>query len=238
MKNARGELESRRNFLLRSGGLAAAAALAGPAVFLACAEKKKDDKVEVTPIEDLMQEHGVLRRLMLVYDEIGSRLRGDKEFPGPALTEANGLIRRFIQDYHEKDEEEFIFPRLVKAGKQADLVKVLIDQHHAGRRLIDELNSRLAAGPPKTEADRVVLATYLQAFTRMYRPHAAREDTVLYPAFRTAVLPKEFAELGDKFEDKEQKLFGQGGFEKIVEQVAGLENTLGIYDLAQFTPKG
>ena len=71
----------------------------------------------------------------------------------------------------------------------------------------------------------------------MYRPHAAREDTVLYPAFRSVITPKEFDALGDQFEDKEQKLFGKDGFEKIVAEVAGLEKQLGIYDLAQFTPK-
>jgi len=43
--------------------------------------------------------------------------------------------------------------------------------------------------------------------------------------------------LGDKFEDKEQELFGKDGFEKIVVQVAGLEKQLGLFDLSQFTPK-
>ena len=33
------------------------------------------------------------------------------------------------------------------------------------------------------------------------------------------------------------KLFGEDGFEKIVAQVAQIEKALGIYDLAQFTPK-
>lgn len=32
-------------------------------------------------------------------------------------------------------------------------------------------------------------------------------------------------------------LFGDDGFEKIVAEVAQLEQTLGIYDLAQFTPQ-
>jgi len=42
---------------------------------------------------------------------------------------------------------------------------------------------------------------------------------------------------GCKSEDKEQELFGQDGFEKIVVQVAGLEKQLGLFDLSQFTPK-
>ena len=73
-------------------------------------------------------------------------------------------------------------------------------------------------------------------FIRMYRPHAAREDTILFPALRSIVSAKEFDSLGDEFEEIEEKLFGERGFEKIVAQVAKLEKTLGIYELAQFTP--
>ncbi len=76
----------------------------------------------------------------------------------------------------------------------------------------------------------------MQEFIRMYRPHAAREDTVLFPAFRSIVSPREFDELGEKFEDKEEALFGKGGFEKIVESVAEIEKKLGLNELSKYTP--
>jgi hypothetical protein len=71
----------------------------------------------------------------------------------------------------------------------------------------------------------------------MYAPHEAREDTVLFPALRTLVSKQEYAALGEDFEKKEHQLFGEDGFDKMVERVAAIEKTLGIYDLAQFTPK-
>jgi hemerythrin-like domain-containing protein len=71
----------------------------------------------------------------------------------------------------------------------------------------------------------------------MYRPHKAREDTVLFPSFHTVVSPKEFDSLGESFEDKEVELFGEDGFEKMVGEVTRLEKKLGLYDLAEFTPK-
>ena len=43
--------------------------------------------------------------------------------------------------------------------------------------------------------------------------------------------------MGEDFEKKEHALFGEDGFEKMVDQVASIEKSLGIYDLAQFTPK-
>jgi len=47
--------------------------------------------------------------------------------------------------------------------------------------------------------------------------------------------PHELDLLGDTFEDKEREMLGEGGFEQMVEKVAGIEKTLGIYDLSQFT---
>jgi hemerythrin-like domain-containing protein len=132
-------------------------------------------------------------------------------------------------------EEEHVFPRFEKAGKLVELVQVLRLQHQAGRKITDLLLSRTgarAAGPE----DRRKVAASLQAFARMYRPHAAREDTVLFPALRKVVSPGEFNELGDKFEDQEEARFGKEGYEKIVDQVAGLEKVLGLENLARFTP--
>ncbi len=89
----------------------------------------------------------------------------------------------------------------------------------------------------KSPAEKAELAKYLGLFTRRYRPHKAREDTVLFPAFHFVVSPKEFDSLCDIFEDEEQKLFGKNGFERVVGEVATLERRLGLHELSQFTPK-
>ena len=77
----------------------------------------------------------------------------------------------------------------------------------------------------------------MEQFIRMYNPHEAREDTVLFPAFRKIVSKNEYDSLGEDFEKKEDQLFGEEGFEKMVDKVAGIEKAMGIYDLGQFTPK-
>jgi hypothetical protein len=48
---------------------------------------------------------------------------------------------------------------------------------------------------------------------------------------------KELKDLGEKFEKEEDRLFGDEGFEKTVDQVAAIEKQLGIHDLSGFTPK-
>jgi hemerythrin-like domain-containing protein len=228
-------LQTRRGFIA-TGAVGIGLWLAGPA-HLALAAGKQESKEEVGPAEDLMREHGVLRRVLPIYEEGLRRLNEGKDLPARVITDAAQIIRRFIEDYHEKLEENELFPRFKKAGKLVDLVQVLNDQHQAGRKLTATV---LQAATPAGLADagkRRQLGEALRHFMRMYRPHAAREDTVLFPAFRTIVSAKEYEELGEKFEDKEHQLFGKDGFEKIVAEVAGLEKALGIYDLAQFTPK-
>ena len=81
------------------------------------------------------------------------------------------------------------------------------------------------------------LAEQLRVFNRMYRPHAAREDTLLFPAFHDLLGEKAYKELGDQFEDEEKKQLGNEGFEGAVAQVARLEEQFGFTDLDQFTPR-
>ncbi len=204
------------------------------------AKKNEDVDVEedVSPAEDLMREHGVLKRVLLIYDEAGRRLESGKDLPASVVTGAATLIRDFIEGYHEKLEEDYLFPRFRKAGQQIDLVNVLQQQHEAGRRVTQRILQDCRNGLPKDESGRRDLRTQLYVFVRMYGPHEAREDTVLFPALRRIVSPHEYDSLGEEFEKKEHQLFGEDGFERNVERVAGLEKQLGIYDLSQFTPKG
>ncbi len=235
----------RREFIRKSGILMTTVAVIEPSGLLAQEKAKSSSKKEpgeqneseISPVEDLMREHGALARILLIYDEVIKRLSTGKEFPSDVLVNSTGLIRQFVEDYHEKLEEHHLFPRFEKAGKLVDLVKVLLQQHQAGRRLTDRIRS-LAMLPSIKAGEKTELAKYLGLFIRMYRPHKAREDTVLFAAFHSVVPKKEFDSLGDIFEDEEQKLFGKNGFEKVVGEVAALEKKLGIYELSGFTPKG
>jgi hemerythrin-like domain-containing protein len=198
--------------------------------------KGTGQEADVAPAEDLMREHGVLERVLLIYDACLTRLAKRDASPLPVMVNAADVIRRFIEDYHEKLEEEFLFPRFESAGTLVDLVGTLRVQHQRGRVLTDEIRTLAqTAGPAALENDARLRAA-VDAFVRMYRPHAAREDTVLFPAFRKLVSEKQYRELGEQFEDKEHALFGERGFQGIVDHVAELEKTLDIYDLNRFTP--
>jgi hemerythrin-like domain-containing protein len=230
----------RRTFV--SGLVATGAVICAPAWAMAqqrggpSAPPAETEEEEVAPPEDLMREHGVLNRILLIYDEAVRRLDAKQDLPPDPLRSAASLIRTFIEDYHEKLEEDYLFPRFEKAGRLADLTTVLRAQHQAGRRLTDQLMQLATLQSLKDPARVDSLKSVLRQFNRMYRPHEAREDTVLFPALRQMVSKQEFGALGEDFEKKEHQLFGEDGFEKIVDRVASIERALGINDLAQFTP--
>ena len=198
------------------------------------AKKGAPEKEEVSANEDLMREHGVLNRILLIYDEVHRRIQAKKDFDPAIVGDAAGLVKSFVEDYHEMLEEKHLFPRFEQAGKMIEITVVLRAQHAIGRRITEHLMaSAKAKGKNK---DHSAMAESLEKFIRMYRPHEAREDTVLFPALHQIVSPHEYDAMGEDFERLERKTFGGDGFEMAVNKVADLEKKLGIYDLDQFTP--
>jgi len=234
------EFSTRRDFVRLSAIAGSGVFVAGMATVVAADDKNKGGVVGdegVSPPEDLMREHGVLKRLLLVLGESVQRLEAKQDFPVKALHDAARLIRSFVEDYHEHLEEDFLFPRFRKANQLVDLVDVLKAQHDAGRKATDVMLQLANVKSLKDAEERKKLALAMSQFVRMYNPHEAREDTVLFPAFRKLVSKNEFDSLGEDFEKEEDKRFGDDGFFKIVDQVAAIEKQFGIYDLSQFTPK-
>ena len=91
-------------------------------------------------------------------------------------------------------------------------------------------------GPKISAAHAGPLATVLESFVLMYQNHAAREDTVVFPAWKKNFSDKQLDEISDQFEDIEHKMFGKDGFEDAEKKISAIESGLGLADLAQFTP--
>jgi hemerythrin-like domain-containing protein len=183
-----------------------------------------------------MKEHGVLNRCLLIYEEGMRRIQSKQDASPDVFQHTANLIRHFVEEYHEKNEETYIFPVFKKAGKLTDLVDTLLAQHKAGRAVTAQILALSQPAAFRDATNRSKLVQSCQSFIRMYRPHEAREDTVLFPTLRTILKPKEVESLGARMEEDEQKVLGKEGFEKSVAQVADIEKQLGIYELKQFTP--
>ncbi|HEX4334567.1 MAG TPA: hemerythrin domain-containing protein [Polyangiaceae bacterium] len=232
------ETSTRRGFFhgsLAAGALllvdACSARTAGPG---AASPAKHDDEPDVTAVEDMMREHGVLRRALVVYGEAATRLRSNADVPPGALHRTAELFRAFGEDYHEKKlEEAHVFPAVAGAPGLAALTAVLTAQHQRGRELTDYVLAVTAA--PKVGARSAELAIVLESFVRMYEAHTAREDTVVFPAWKRALPAAKLEEMGERFEDIEHAQFGGDGFELAVRKIDAIEEELGLGDLSTFT---
>ena len=234
--------DARRRFLIRAAtGGAGLLVAAVDSSIVSAAEKrgsqKQAEEKEVGAVEDLMREHGVIRRALLVYRESAAKLRSNPSSVDPgALLKTARLFRTFGEDYHERKlEEAHIFPAVRKAGgPAAGYVDVLIAQHNRGREITDYILAVAGKGAIGS-GDVEPLARVFESLDLMYENHAAREDTILFPAWKDALSERQLREMGDKFEDIEREQFGKDGYEDAVAQIGQIEQTLGFADIAQFT---
>lgn len=222
-------------------GLTGIIALALCWVLLNRASLKKEEQAhqanntEVGATEDLMREHGVLNRILLIYEEIERRFAANGVVNLNLLYEAATIIHTFIENYHEKLEEEYIFPRLEAVGELQDMVQELRIQHGKGRLITQKIRD-LTHHPLLESAQKDELRNLLRQSVYMYRAHESREDTQVFPAFHRITPEKEYAKLGDLFEKKEQETLGEHGFEKTLAHVITLEKELGINSLEHYMP--
>ncbi|HYL74912.1 MAG TPA: hemerythrin domain-containing protein [Bryobacteraceae bacterium] len=230
---------NQHNFNRRQAFLASAAvAMAGLPSAAQDEKKNKAKEPEVTATEDLMREHGVIRRALLVYHETVPLLRAKYASVDPAaLYKTAQLFRRFGEDYHERMlEETHIFPMVRKlSGRAGKYPDVLEAQHRRGREITDYILG-VTKGGRMDAAHAEPLAKAMEGLVHMYQHHAAREDTIVFPAWKNTMSAKQLDEISDKFEEIEHREFGKDGFEDAEKTVDGIEVRLGLSDISKFTP--
>lgn len=224
---------NRRDFVTIASATGAGVILSGRAQ-TAWPSEENGRSHEVTPAEDLMFEHGVIERLLLIYEEAVRRIESDQQVPAKAIRDAAELIRDFSEKYHEKLEEQYVFPRLEQAREHVELTRILRRQHIVGHEISANL---LAMSETKMVAEPKRVAESLRSFSRMYFAHIASENSVAFRTFHGLVSPEQYMELGEQFEGREDLALGEGGFHKIVTQVSDIEKRLGIYYLDTYTAK-
>ncbi|PRZ44070.1 hemerythrin-like domain-containing protein [Antricoccus suffuscus] len=222
----------RRSLILGGAGLVIGAGVAEETNAVARTPPPTEPNIP-SPGEELMVEHGLLKRVLLAYRAAGDQLAAGQTPPAKAIIEAAQLISTYVESFHEGLEEAYVFPRVRQHHN--DLVKTLLAQHDRGRHLTASI--LLAAGDDLSSAPiRDSLRADMAKFVRMYEPHEAWEDTVIYPALRTLTTQRTLDQLAERFAELENKQYGDHALAQMIDRVSGIEEQLGIADLSAFTP--
>ena len=223
----------RRTVLVAAAGLAVGAGGTGLGSALGGGAAPAYRPAPPMPGEQLMTEHGVLKRVLLAYRAIGARLSDGRAVEPGLLLDAAQLVADFVEGFHEGLEEAYVFPRV--AAQHGELVRTLLVQHDRGRHLT-AATLAAAGGDLRASRTRAAVAADLAAFVRMYEPHEAWEDTVVYPALRRVTPQRTLDLLAERFAELENRRYGDDALARMLDRVGGIEAQLGIGELAAFTP--
>ena len=101
---------SRRGLLTGGAGLIVGAGLTGGIDALTTYGADQTPLRPASPGEELMTEHGVLKRVLLAYRAIGDQLAAGKTPPAGVIADAAQIISDYVESFHEGLEEATFSP--------------------------------------------------------------------------------------------------------------------------------
>lgn len=237
----------RRTLLLTAAGaglgsmaLMASQAWGGPAKKAGRKKQAADAAPEEepnSPPEDLMLDHAVAERLLLIYQEGTRRMRAKESVDARVFHETAELVRKVVEDYHQKREEAHILGQFGEHAELAALAKTLREQHGIARKLTDKILEASTAERFAGGDGRRVVGLSCEAYVRMYRPHMAMESTELFQTLYEVVPEKKLDNIAAQFQKLEQQTFDEGGLDKVLADVERLEKELHIDTLESYAPQ-
>lgn len=224
------DLLSRRNFFALAGAT-------GAGLLEGCSKSGRPIEYTATAIEALEAHHGVTRRALAIMDKIKLGIDAQMDISPEIAGGAVSIIAAFMINCHQLLEEKFIYPVFVSSQKTAALIAVLREQHAAACKLTDILKPLCANFSQNDQESRRKMVNMIHLLTRMSLAHESWEDTALFPLLRVAVPGKSYDRLSSEFEQAQTQFLGRDGLNETIQKIASYENSLGMGDLASFTPK-
>jgi len=161
-----------------------------------------DEAHAMRATETLSEDHRLIERVFGALQVAAARL-ADGEAVAPSLfVDAARFIREFADGCHHRNEEEVLFPALVRHGFPLEQgpVAVMLHEHEQGRAhaaALREAADRFAAGD-RSAIPAIVDAAY--AYAGLLRAHIAKEDQILFRMAERAIPQDEHDAIFDAFE--------------------------------------
>jgi hemerythrin-like domain-containing protein len=192
---------------------------------------KAMDKISAT--EELCIEHAMLDRIFLAMDHTLKMAGSGKKADLSPIKKACGMIEAVVNQHHMKIEEDEIYPKFARDAMLSPLVEEFKVQHDEARKMVARIDqlSRTAGGKANIDELNAVFTDLKDMLTA----HAAREETVLFPAMQGTWAEKDLKALKETQEEHEEKLLGKDAGEKIYAMLGDVEASAGIDSVRDFT---
>jgi len=156
------------------------------------------------PIQRLVAEHTLIKRLLALIPELCNRVNEDLEGNREIILKSVEFIKQFADKFHHAKEEDILF---AYAKGNNDILNVMYEDHKKGRYYVKSVLLGLETG------DASFIAYSLKHYRELLTEHIKKEDEILYPWIEKGMSPAQIDELEIKF-DQTDFNFGSDFYDK------------------------
>ena len=173
----------------------------------------------------LMEEHGVIERVLTALETAANRVSQGDEIQPAFFVNAALFIKNFADGSHHHKEEGVLFVAMTESGipTQGGPIGVMLAEHEQGRaftRGMKEAAEKWEAGDLSARATVVENAL---GYVALLRQHIQKENKILFPMADRLISPARQAKVSADFEQIKHEETGAGVHEKYLALAAVLE---------------
>jgi hemerythrin-like domain-containing protein len=170
-------------------------------------------------LEQLKAEHGAIKSMLRILEEICRRLESGATTDSKHLEQVVEFIKVFIDKCHHAKEEDALFPEMERAGvmREGGLINVMLEEHFIGRQYatgMAEAVDKYKGGDRKASSGVIENA---RNYILLLIQHIEKEDNVLYPMAEARIPEKAHDKIFEEFEKIEVERIGAGTHERFHE---------------------
>jgi hemerythrin-like domain-containing protein len=175
-------------------------------------------------IQELMDEHQVILRMLRVLNGMCLRLGEGKDVAAPDLDAALDFIKTFADYCHHGKEEDLLFPAMEEVGFPRDggPVAVMLMEHEQGRAYVKSLSAALERVRSGDSAALKEVSRCALGYASLLSSHIGKEDDILYPMAMDAIPEARWKVLKNEFDRVELERMGprrRAGYVELVERL-------------------
>ena len=153
------------------------------------------------PIQELVNEHTVIKRVIAQLPALAERLKAGvtTELKG-TIADALEFIREYADRFHHAKEEDILFGRF---DGSSDILVVMCKEHEIGRGYVR------AAREAVEQGDALAVIAALKSYGALLTEHIRKEDEILYPWMNRELTDTQVGRLFSKFAEVDARLGAQ-----------------------------